>query len=319
MSAVRGHRSPALPLSGPAPLVSVVIAAVDGASPIAALESVLAQRGVLLDVVVVTDADPVVVDERVRVIEAPDGRGAIAARNAGLALVRGESVLVLPSTDALTSGALARAAALLAAHSWVGAVHGEAEISVRPVLGSTGRVDWTLWSGADWIERTSRHGSDLLVDQALLVRRGIADALGGYAEDLPRTADLDYGLRLAALGGIGRINGVVQTRCHPQPSTDPLAELRERRGTIEHFFAEAGHDSSGRRAQGGDRRANAGRALAHEAMGRALRSRASARPEDQAEGARFASIAAECWPAVVETAEWRRFVRAGERARRPLS
>ncbi|ROP50410.1 MULTISPECIES: glycosyltransferase family 2 protein [unclassified Rathayibacter] len=319
MSAVRGYRSPVLPLSGPAPLVSVVIAAVDGASPLAALASVLAQRGVRLDVVVVTDADPVVEDERVRVLEVSAGLGAIAARNAGLALVRGESVLVLPSTDALTAGALERAAALLAAHPWVGAVHGDAEISVRPATAATGRVEWTLWSGADWIERTSRHGSDLLVDHAVLVRRSIADALGGYAEDLPRTADLDYGLRLAALGGIGRISGVVQTRCHPQPSTDPLAELRERRGTIEHFFTSAGHDSSGRRAQGGDRRANAGRALAHEAMGRALRSRASARPEDQAEGARFASIAAECWPAVVDTAEWRRFVRAGERARRPLS
>ncbi|NQX06704.1 glycosyltransferase [Rathayibacter sp. VKM Ac-2856] len=319
MSAVRGHRFPAVPLAGPAPLVSVVIAAVDGTPWAASLASVLAQRGVSLDVVLVTDADPDLDDERVRVVAAESGTGTIAARNTGLRLVRGESVLVLPSTDELTDGALERAAALLAAHSWVGAVHGEAEISVRPATAPTGRLDWTLWSGAEWIERTSRHGSDLLRDHAFLVRRSIADALGGYAEDLPRTADLDHGLRLAALGGIGRVNGVVQTRCNPEPSTDPLAELRERHRMIEHFFAVAGHDSSGRRAEGGDRRAQAGRALAQEAMGWALRSRASARPEDQAEGARFASVAAECWPAVVGSAEWRRFVRRGERARRPLS
>ncbi|QHC58458.1 glycosyltransferase [Rathayibacter sp. VKM Ac-2760] len=322
MNAARGRRSPALPLSGPAPLVSVVLAAVGGESPAAALASVLAQRGVRLDVVVVTDADvatPADADERVRVVAARPGAGVLAARNAGLRLVRGDAVLVLPSTDVLTEGALERAAALLAAHPWVGAVHGDAEVSVRPATAPASRVEWTLWSGADWIERTSRHGSDLLVDHAALVRREVADALGGYAEDLPRTADLDYGLRLAAISGIGRITGAVQTRCHPAPSTDPLAELRERHRTIEHFFTAAGHDSSGRRAQGGDRRTQASRALAQEAMGWALRHRASANPADHAEGARYASVAAECWPAVVGTAEWRRFVRRGERARRPLS
>ena len=34
--------------------------------------------------------------------------------------------------------ALERAAALLAAHPWVGAVHGDAEISVRPATAATG-------------------------------------------------------------------------------------------------------------------------------------------------------------------------------------
>ncbi|MWV57870.1 glycosyltransferase, partial [Rathayibacter sp. VKM Ac-2754] len=253
MSAVRGHRTPALAPSGAPALVSVVIAVEEHDDRLPrALASVLAQTGVRLDVVVVTAWSLAVTDPRVRVV--PSRAGALEARNLGLALASGDAVMVLPVTDVLTEGALERAAALLAAHPWIGAVYGAAEISDATAPEARGRVDWTLWSGSDWIERTSRHGSDLVLDHAALVRRSVADALGGYAVDLPRTADLDYWLRLAAVSGVGRINGVAQTLCRPLPAADPLAELRERHDALERFFESAGHDWSGRTARGGDRR-----------------------------------------------------------------
>ncbi|SMH39617.1 Glycosyltransferase like family 2 [Rathayibacter oskolensis] len=320
MSAGRGHRTAAVALST-RPVVSVVITAVEDEQPGPALSSALAQRGVDLDVVVVTvrgaAAHIAPDDPRVRVLAVAAGTSTVAARNSGLALVRGEAVMVLPSSHVLTEGALERAAAVLEAHPWVGAVHGGAEVSEEAGRAVPSRVDWTLWSGSDWIERTSRHGADPLVDHAALVRRSVADELGGYAPDLPRTADLDYGLRLAAISGIARVNGVAQTACRPAPSGDPLTELRERHDTIEQFFTGFGHDSSGRTAHGGDRRERAARALAHEAMGWALLHRASADPGERADGARFASVAAECWPSVVDSREWRRFVRRGEREQTP--
>lgn len=322
MTTARGHRAQALPLTGPRPTVSVVVAAADAALDPAVLRSVLSQEGVELDVVLVTAHEeavrPLVAgDARVRVAAPPPGAGEIEARNAGLALVRGGSVMVLPATDRLTDGALERAAALLEAHPWVGGVYGAGDVSDRTETTVPSRIDWTLWSGSDWIERTSRYGSDLLVDHAVLVRRDVADAIGGYAVDLPRTADLDYWLRLASISGIGRINGIVQTRCRPAPAADPLTELRERHRTIEQFFEGFGHDSSGRTLAAGDRRDRASRALAQEAMRRALLHRASADLAERAEGARFASIAAECWPEVVATPEWRRYLRRGEHSTSP--
>lgn len=321
MSAGRGRRAPAVPLTGPLPVVSIVVEAVDDAPSPAVLDSVLSQRHVVLDVVVVTAHEEAVRplvddDERVRILAAPTSAGPMEARNAGLAVVRGGSVLVLRSTDVLADGALERAAALLRAHPWVGAAYGDRGRSAHGGTASA-RAEWTLWSGSDWIERVSRFGSDLLADHTALVRRDVADSLGGYSTGLPRTADLDYWLRLAAISGVGRIDGAAWTRSRQDPSPDPLLELQERRDTIERFFAVFGHDSSGRTPAGGDRRDRASRALAQEAMRWALLHRASDDLAERADGARFASLAAECWPEVVGTPEWRRCLRGDERTASP--
>ncbi len=102
-----------------APLVSVVVPMFDVAEYVQeCLESILAQTGVRLDVVVVDDAssddgarvadDLAATDGRVRVVRLKSNQGLGAARNVGLAHARGELVTFADADDVVQPGAYRR-------------------------------------------------------------------------------------------------------------------------------------------------------------------------------------------------------------------
>ena len=129
-----------------------------------AVEAVLAQRDVDVDVLIIddcsTDDTPAIgrslaEDPRVTYVRHPENRGHIATFNEGVDWAANDYFLLISADDILAPGALARAAYAFERHPSVGLVYGGVERfsgTVEPIdVGDPNRV--TVHPGYDWIER----------------------------------------------------------------------------------------------------------------------------------------------------------------------
>jgi Glycosyl transferase family 2 len=196
--------------------------------PVAAA-SVLDQAGVDVELIVIDDAstdgsDSVVRelargDERIRTIIHERNRGHIATYNEGLAQAQGDHVVLLSADDALTPGALSRAAALLDAEPGISFVYGFPLTFEDELPPARTRVrNWTVWSGEEWIGHVCGRGINPIHCPEVVMRASVQHAIGGYEASLPHSGDLEMWLRAASAGDVGRVNGPVQAyyRIHPQ-------------------------------------------------------------------------------------------------------
>jgi Glycosyl transferase family 2 len=178
-------------------------------------------------------------DPRVRVVVHGENRGHIATFNEGLEQIRGDFCLLLSADDALTPGALARAADLFTAHPEVGMVYGR---RIRllgaslPEAQTTGR-GWTIWSGREWLTRVCRLGTNVVASPEVILRTHVQQKIGPHRADVPYSSDLEMWLRAAAVADVGRLNGVDQAyyREHAESLSQsqvyavPLGDLAARR------------------------------------------------------------------------------------------
>ncbi|WP_213456077.1 glycosyltransferase family 2 protein [Rhizomonospora bruguierae] len=221
--------------------------------------SVLDQDAVEVDVLVIDDASPdgsarvahdlAAADPRVRVIAHQANRGHIATYNEGLALAKGEYVVLLSADDLLTPGSLARATALMEHHPEVGLVYGFSPVfgASRPRLRTRVR-SWSVWPGERWLELICRRGRNPVATPEVVLRTGLMTELVGYDARMPHAADFFLWLRAAARAGVGRVNGADQAlyRVHGENMhtserfAGALKDIAERRRTFETFFAEDG-------------------------------------------------------------------------------
>jgi glycosyltransferase involved in cell wall biosynthesis len=248
--------------------------------------SILEQPGVEVEILIVDDASPdgsgdvaealAASEPRISVIRHPVNRGHIQTYNDGLAVAKGSYVVLLSADDLLTPGALGRAVALMEANPNVGLVYGNPRVfedAAIPVAEE--RVhNWTVWSGADWIGAQCRRGMSCIYSPEAVVRTAVQRQVGGYDPGLPHSGDLDMWLRIAAVTGVGRVNGPDQafrrehaaSMMHTTFAAE-LDDLRERLAAYESFFAGAGAEVPGIERY----RARARRGLAGEALGLASR------------------------------------------------
>lgn len=187
-------------VGGDANLLSVVITTKDRPGLLGrALRSVLQQRDVPVDVVVVDDgSQPPVsppVDPRVRLLRNPLARGANAARNAGLAAVRGRWVCFLDDDDEHIAEGVA------AAHAWLVA----ADAPDVAVIGTVTTVDemtgqrqehrpYSVRRGSDWLavpQFAGHHAHNSLVAPTDALRRA-----GGWNEQIRAATHSELFLRL---------------------------------------------------------------------------------------------------------------------------
>ncbi|MBP1078561.1 glycosyltransferase involved in cell wall biosynthesis [Microbacterium terrae] len=188
-----------------------------------AVESVVTQEGVDVDVLIIDDCstdDSLQVAERlaerhpsVRVHRNEKNLGLIGTANTGLAGVTGTYALLISADDALAPGALARAAALMDANPDVGLTYG-------PVTYSTGdelpqdvpdpASHWVIWDGTDWAARLFENGENQIYSPEAIVRTSTMREVGDYDPTVPYTSDLQMWLRFAAQGNVGFIAGTVQ-------------------------------------------------------------------------------------------------------------
>ena len=178
-----------------------------------AVESLLRQRGVEADVVVVGNgSDPEGVPDGVRVVALPRDDGIPAGRNAGVEHVRGELLFFLDD-DAEIAGddALARVAALLAADPRL------ALVQLAPVARDGGR------RSRDWVPRLRvgdpARASEITVvwEGAVAVRRDVFERVGRWTADFRFVHEgVDLGWRIMDAGHRMRYAGDIPV-LHPSP------------------------------------------------------------------------------------------------------
>lgn len=188
-----------------APDVSVIVPTYNYASHLkTCLSSILTQKGVLAEVLVVddgsTDDTPGVLAEfgdRIRVVR-QDNAGSCVARNTGLALARGEYIQFLDADDILAPGSLECSVKLLR--------KGAAGIALADIHSFTrDRWRWLPHPEVQW--RTYRRNIDVSLCRlniappgALLYPRQVIDEVGGFDTTLGGCEDYDFLLRAMAKG-----------------------------------------------------------------------------------------------------------------------
>jgi hypothetical protein len=200
----------------------VVVPVHDGEAFVAdAIESVLAQREVELELVVVddgsVDSTPGILagyGDAITVLR-QENRGHAAAKNLALPRLRGELALFLDADDVLPPGYLERLATAARARSDVDVFHGGwrgVAFDGTPLY----LQESPLPIDDDPFHELAVHGSPHV--DALLVRRSALERIGGFDERLRLQVDWDLCLRLAASGArfLGVPGAVALVRRRPE-------------------------------------------------------------------------------------------------------
>jgi glycosyltransferase involved in cell wall biosynthesis len=210
------------------------------------------QEGVDARVLIIDDASPddsaevaskiAARDPRVEVIIHETNQGNIATFNEGLLeWADGDYCMLLSADDRLTPGALRRARDLLDAHPNVGFVHGRPlwVTDGAPLPTARTRVrGWSVLPSQPWLERCFRQAENPVGCSTVVVRTSLHQRVGGYDPQLPKAADMEIFMRLAAYADVGFLRGVDQSyyRLHTQnmsSGVSALMDLRQRRSVFE--------------------------------------------------------------------------------------
>ncbi|MES2990209.1 MAG: glycosyltransferase family 2 protein [Pseudomonadota bacterium] len=231
------------------------------------VESVLAQEGVDVRVLVIDDASqddtPAVATD----LSAKDARVSyrrhernlrhIATYNEGIEWVSAQYYLLLSADDFLLPGALRRAAEMMDAEPALGFCYGAA-YEVFP----DGRLERALaefaptdgdrsdsMAGRAFIELCCRHGSmNIVSTPTAVVRTSLQKRTDGYRPDLTHTGDLELWMRLAAHAKVGYV-GVPQATYRRHASNMSLAyiganriqDLRQREQAVNWLIRSCAH------------------------------------------------------------------------------
>lgn len=289
-----------------------------------AVDSVVSQSGVELEVIVVDDHssdDTAAIASalaarhpQVRLIRNSVNLGHIATYNVGLAAATGEYVVLLSADDLLAPGALARAVAVFATFPDVVLTYGRVVTFTEPPLPAPDPIrTWSTWRGRDWVAHSCRTSGNLIVNPEAMVRRSVLDRLGGYDPAFPHAADMLLWLQAASLGDVARVNGTQAyyrdhgDNMHLTDHAGLLTDMRERERVLDSFLTHglgtALPDATGLRD-------SAHRTLAREALRYALHEldAAEADSEDTQVGVlvdALVDFASETWPAIRRTRLWR--------------
>jgi glycosyltransferase involved in cell wall biosynthesis len=192
-------------MTEPAPTVSVVIPAYNVAWCVRkAIDSVLAQEGCDFELIVVNDGstdDTATVlagyGRAIRVLDQPNG-GMSSARNAGIRAARGEFVAFLDADDWWLPGKLGRQVALMRQRPELGFCS-----CVARVEDMDGKLvnQWRCpkWEGPLVVYLFQGGASVPGSSSAVVARRDLVLAAGGFDESLRGAEDPDLWIRLAAM------------------------------------------------------------------------------------------------------------------------
>jgi glycosyltransferase involved in cell wall biosynthesis len=184
------------------------------------VESVLTQAGVDLRILIIDDASsddtPEVGsqlakrDNRITFRRSPKNKGLVGTANEGIMdWATAKYTLLLSADDALTPGALERAAKVMDRHDDVGMVYGMAYV----MSDDTGMIDlpevttfrYRVVPGPQLLRQVCEHWAGISTPTALH-RTELQHRIGGYLHSLPATSDVEMWLRIATQGPIAVIH-----------------------------------------------------------------------------------------------------------------
>ncbi len=302
----------------------------------ACVESVLAQPGVDVRVLVLDDTSPddtpevaarlVREDGRVEYRRHETNRGHIDTYNEGLlGWASGDYALLLSADDLLAPGALRRAARVMDRHPEVGLVHGgqtffETEPGPAQTPAEVADAPYQVLAGEAFVAACCDSADNPVATPTAVVRTDLLRQVGGYTKSLPHTADMELWLRFAARGSVARVEAhqafkrMHQANMQHRYVRAALTDLRERQGAFDSFFRREGH----RLADAPGLRRRATRSLA----GRAFWAASQAFDDGDAAGSRqLLDYALQLCPELASGREWSRLRwkrRLGPRAWRLL-
>ncbi|WP_448258186.1 glycosyltransferase [Microbacterium aurum] len=225
------------------------------------VKSVLNQRGVQVEVIIVDDASGdgsadvarrlASEDDRVRVIAHAVNRGHIATFNEGLDEAVGAYVSLLSADDLLAPGSLSRSVSLMQHHPRVGMVYGHAESfsADLPVIRAKDR-SWTVWAGRRWFASMCGRAFNPVYTPGVVMRKEAWQQSGGYDQRTQHAEDMLMWYKTALRWDIGRVNNGVQAfyrlhgaNMHLTRFAGALRDLAQKRKVIDILYADAGeHD-----------------------------------------------------------------------------
>jgi glycosyltransferase involved in cell wall biosynthesis len=204
------------------PTVSVITTVFNGQRFLAdSVESVLAQRGVDLELVIVDDGSTDrtgdildrLHDDRLTVLRRPR-RGRAPALNEAIAHSRGTHLAVLDADDRCLPDRLARPVEHLDRHPEVDVVGSAQWVFIDEHGTVLGRRPSPATTDAE-IRRLLRSHRAPFAHSSVTMRRTAVEAVGGYDEALLVDLDLDLYIRLAARGRLATVPpALVGTRRH---------------------------------------------------------------------------------------------------------
>jgi GT2 family glycosyltransferase len=182
-----------------------------------ALDSLLAQRGVELDIVVVgNEWEPTGLPAGVRGVGSPVNLGIPAGRNLGVPYTRGELLFFLDDDASLASpDALAEVARRFAADPTLGLL----QLRVAPRDGGACARDWVprLRVG----DRSRSSDITVVWEGAVAMRRAVFEAVGGWPADFRFVHEgIDLGWRVMDAGHRVAYAGDISV-LHPSPTGTP--------------------------------------------------------------------------------------------------
>jgi glycosyltransferase involved in cell wall biosynthesis len=286
------------------------------------VESVLAQPGVDVRVLILDDASPDQTPEVAAELTARDRRveyrrhatnqGHIATYNEGLlGWADGDYSLLLSADDLLAPGALARATRLMDEHPSVGMTYGLSVVLEGDGVPQDGPTpaegyECQVLESSRFLEYACTTRCNPVPTPTAVVRTKVQKKVGGYRKELPHTGDLEMWLRFAVHGAVGVV-GVNQAyyRRHRENMTyqyhrPVLADLKEYRDAFESLFREYG----GAVPAAHRLREAATRGIAEDAFWRASRAFDGG---DWSAGRECLAFARSTWPAIRSTGAWSRF------------
>jgi glycosyltransferase involved in cell wall biosynthesis len=194
-----------------------------------AIRSVLAQTELPLEIIIVDDGSPapfelphdLLANTAIRLVRLSENGGAARARNAGIALVRGDWIAFLDSDDLWLPEKLAQQmdmirrdgtiTMLASGFRQIDLASGETRLRIPLASSAVGDFASGCWFAP---------GS------TTLVRTDVMRHVGGYDETLPRLEDLDLFLRLCLAGhGLAVTEAIlVDVRVGRRPNVEALAQ-----------------------------------------------------------------------------------------------
>jgi Glycosyl transferase family 2 len=184
------------------------------------VESIVTQTGVDVRVLIIDDASsdntPEVGtelaerDARVKFRRSAKNKGLIATANEGIMdWATRKYLLLISADDALTPGALERAANVMNRHRDVGMAYGMAYVisddSGMMDLPESASFKYRIVPGPQFLEQVCEHWRGVPTPTAV-VRTELQHRIGGYHPGLPRTSDVEMWMRIATQAPIAVIH-----------------------------------------------------------------------------------------------------------------